>query len=254
MNWRIENGSYSTVVSQGPCDSGKCNSSDAKTLYSDGHSYCFSCHTRWAGEYKKKVPDMLVGERPIREKPAMFPTRMEIDQFNCSKNFEWLKRYMLTDDEIDKWFFYAPVADRHVFAYHDGEEDAFHEARDVNGRLPKTLAYGPKPTMFLGDDSDTVVVVEDLVSAIRVSRAYTVLPLFGSFFSPEQMALIAERKANKCVVWLDCDKYSIGMHYAKKMGMLVPTIAIQTLLDPKALPDDAILHVVENAIETLEAS
>lgn len=255
MSWRIENGVYSRVVSQGPCDSGKCNSSDAKTLYDDGHSYCFSCHTRWAGEYKKKVPEMLVGRPPVKEKPSVFPTRMEIDTYNCPKNFEWLKRHMLTDDEMDKWFFYAPVADRHVFAYHDGEEDSYHEARDVNGRIPKTLSYGTKPTIWIEDDkTDVLVVVEDLVSAIRVGRNYSCLPLFGSFLSSEQMAAIKERGHTSVIMWLDCDKYTVGMEYAKKMSMLAPTIAVQTLLDPKALPDDAIIHVVENALETLEAS
>lgn len=254
MSWRIENGVYSRVVSQGPCDAGNCKSSDAKTLYDDGHSYCFSCHTRWPGEYKKKVPDMLVGTHREKNKNALFPTKMEIDQFNCPKNFEWLKKHMLTDEEIDKWFFYAPVSDRHVFAYKEGEEDSYHEARDVNGRHPKTLSYGNKPTIFLGDDKETLVVVEDLVSAIRVSRNYTVLPLFGSFMSAEQMAQARDKGVKRVIMWLDCDKYTVGMQYAKKMGMLVPTIAIQTRLDPKALPDDAIIHIVENAIDTLEAS
>ncbi|CAB4165435.1 Archaeal primase DnaG/twinkle, TOPRIM domain [uncultured Caudovirales phage] len=32
-----------TVISKGPCPSDDCGSSDAFTLYSDGHGYCFSC-------------------------------------------------------------------------------------------------------------------------------------------------------------------------------------------------------------------
>ena len=196
---------------------------------------------------------MAATQEVQQNRQTQYPTRMEIDPFACSKNYAWLKKYMLTDEEIEDYFFYNPVADRHVFAYHEHAEDAFYEARDVNGRMPKTIANGPKPTMFLGEASDTVIVVEDLVSAIRIARNYCVLPLFGSFMPNEKMAAVAKR-ASKCLLWLDCDKYSLGMHYAKDMGMLVPTIAVQTLLDPKALPDDAIIHVVENALETLEGT
>ena len=37
-------------LSKGPCST--CNSSDAKVLHSDGHSYCFSCETRFDDDSK----------------------------------------------------------------------------------------------------------------------------------------------------------------------------------------------------------
>ena len=40
----------------------KCNSSDANTLYEDGHSYCFSCKTRFGVDMQEEVkviPEML---------------------------------------------------------------------------------------------------------------------------------------------------------------------------------------------------
>ena len=33
----------------------KCNSSDANTLYEDGHSYCFSCKTRFGVDMQEEV-------------------------------------------------------------------------------------------------------------------------------------------------------------------------------------------------------
>ena len=39
------------VIKQGPCNN--CNSSDANTLYEDGHSYCFSCNTYTPPERKQ---------------------------------------------------------------------------------------------------------------------------------------------------------------------------------------------------------
>ena len=33
----------------------KCNSSDANALYEDGHSYCFSCKTRFGADMKEEA-------------------------------------------------------------------------------------------------------------------------------------------------------------------------------------------------------
>ena len=80
------------------------------------------------------------------------------------------------------------------------------------------------------------------------------MPLFGSYLSNGQMADIGREKGiTQCIVWLDCDKYSTGMSYAKMLGMLKPTVAIQTLADPKQLTDDAIIVALESALESLEA-
>ena len=37
-------------ISKGPCPA--CNSSDANALFDDGHSYCFSCETRFDNDSK----------------------------------------------------------------------------------------------------------------------------------------------------------------------------------------------------------
>ena len=182
-----------------------------------------------------------------------YPTRRPMEaKGESSANYHWLKKYFLTDEEIDANFFYAPISQRHVFAYGEGTEHEYYEARTVGDHKPKTLSYGDKPTIFMGEPDRTLIVVEDIVSAIRVGRQYGSLPLFGSFLSVGQMGAIKARGYKDCVIWLDCDKYNIGMEYAKQMGMLMPTIAIQTLLDPKCLPDDAILHTIESALDTWE--
>ncbi len=236
----------SRVVSQGACDAPRCHSRDAKTLYDDGHSYCFSCHTYFKSEHKMGT---VVPFKQQRTNP--YPTRVPVD--TAKDNYNWLKKYFLSDEEIRKYFFYAPISQRHVFAHGEGTEDEYYEARTVVGHIrPKTLSYGDKPTIFLGEPDATLVVVEDIVSAIRVGRQYGSLPLFGSFLSVGQMGAIKRAGYQKCVIWLDCDKYNFGMEYAKQMGMLMPTVAIQTLLDPKCLPDMAITHTIETALDTWE--
>ncbi len=237
------------MVSQGACDAPRCHSRDAKTLYDDGHSYCFSCHTYSKSEHKMGTVTQI---RAARTNP--YPHRVPVSIRNCPQNELWLEKYFLTDEEIAKYFFYAPISQRHVFAHGEGTEDEYYEARTVVEHIrPKTLSYGDKPTIFLGDqDERTLVVVEDIVSAIRVGRQYGSLPLFGSYLSVGQMGKIKTAGYKNCVIWLDCDKYNFGMEYAKQMGMLMPTVAIQTLLDPKCLPDMAITHTIELALDTWE--
>ena len=53
--------SSSTALSKGPCE---CGSSDAKVLYSDGHSFCFSCQT-----FFKSADDDKAQPAPAPKKP-----------------------------------------------------------------------------------------------------------------------------------------------------------------------------------------
>jgi hypothetical protein len=197
---------------------------------------------------------LITGPKP---KTDNYPTRIVMSEETCPHNWAWLKQYQLTDKEILDNFFYAPLSQRHVFGYKNPiTEDEFFEARAHSPLTrPKSVQNGLKPTMFLGQlESEILVIVEDIVSAIKVGRQARVMPLFGSYLSNGQMADIGREKGiTQCIVWLDCDKYSTGMSYAKMLGMLKPTVAIQTLADPKQLTDDAIIVALESALESLEA-
>ena len=46
----------SEFIRHTPCD--KCGSSDANSLYSDGHTYCFSCETYGQSQEEAKVVEL----------------------------------------------------------------------------------------------------------------------------------------------------------------------------------------------------
>jgi len=196
-------------------------------------------------------------DRP-KSKTDHYPNRLPVRSYTCAPNYLWLAtKYGLTDDEIDENFFYAPLSDRHVYCHKDSEGDEFFEARSVSSRaVPKSQQYGNKPTVFMGkyEEQKTLVIVEDIISAIKVGRQYGAMPLFGAFLSARQMAEIGRLKLDRVIVWLDCDKYTLGMKYAKDLGILVPSVAIQTYEDPKFFNDEVIAHIVENAIDALETA
>jgi len=192
-----------------------------------------------------------------KPKSDVYPNRLPVTQHHCGRNYTFLKQYGLTDDEIDEHYFYAPLTDRHIFSVRDPDtNEEFYEARTHSRNIvPKSLQYGTKPIAFMGDcQSSVLVIVEDAVSAIKVGRQATTMPLFGSFLSPIAMAKIGRlERINQCVIWLDCDKYDKGMEYAKALGMFRPCVAIQTLADPKDLDDSTITVALEAALDALEA-
>ena len=62
-----------------PCDT--CGSSDANSLYSDGHMYCFSCHTYVNGDEPPKMSQshVLIQGEPQRLRKRKIPEEV------CSK-------------------------------------------------------------------------------------------------------------------------------------------------------------------------
>jgi len=244
-------------VSQGRCVHEGCKSSDAYTTYSDGSTYCFSCagyESAKTGEYKGM---QYMG--PPKESVNMlrpYAQRQDVDLYNCKELYLHLRQF-LEDDEIDKYFFYVPTFQRYVFAHAEDTDEPFYEARGTRNRVPKSLIEGTRPEkLILGNYKETgiVVVVEDLLSAIKVSRHYGAMPLFGSFMSKNQQAAISHIPNLRMVVmWLDDDKYNLGMKYAKEMGMLCHSVAVHTDKDPKAYGQDPIRYVVDHALEEMEA-
>lgn len=126
----------------------------------------------------------------------------------------------------------------------------FLEMRSVDPNKSKMQTYGEKPLIILGDidAAKEIVIVEDLVSAIKVSRQYAAIPMFGSFISRINLAMAMERvpTAEKFVIWMDADKWTMSMSLAKTMGYLMPCEAVYTSRDPKEHTDEEIEKVVEN--------
>jgi hypothetical protein len=98
-----------------------------------------------------------------------------------------------------------------------------------------THIYGRSEPME-GQES-ILVVVEDPVSAIRVSKFVDAMPLLGSHLAQARLNALA--KLYKSIVfWLDSDKYKEARameQRAKYMGLSARTI--YTDEDPKAYPD-----------------
>ena len=76
----------SKFIRHEPCDS--CGSSDARAIYSDGGSYCFSCKT------VGKVTDDMAELSPIRRKVEITGVTADIPDRRISQNT--CKKYGVT--------------------------------------------------------------------------------------------------------------------------------------------------------------
>jgi hypothetical protein len=111
------------------------------------------------------------------------------------------------------------------------------------------LSSGKKTTLTLYGESDKLVVVEDVLSAIKVSRLspdYCAMPLLGSYMSPEWSRIVSERF--KWVrIWLDRDKAKESLKMARNLSALgIDSRSVITELDPKEYSKEQIKGFLNN--------
>lgn len=239
---KSHNESY--LIRHGPC--AKCGSRDNRAEYSDGHFYCFGCQDYTPSTERRKMTHNV--KPPLSSAHEYYFNHLE-SVVPPGENRLWLKRY-ISDAEIDRYFCWHPLEKRHVFLKKFPNESFFLEMRSVDPTKSKTQTYGEKPLIILGDTAgaNEIVIVEDLVSAIKISRQYVAIPMFGSYISRMSLAQALERvpTAKKFIFWMDADKWITSMSMAKTMGYLLPTEAVYTQRDPKEHTDEEIEKVVEN--------
>ena len=89
------------------------------------------------------------------------------------------------------------------------------------------------------------MVVEDVVSAIKVGRVATGLPLFGNSLPPEWMARIARLRPESVRIWLDSNMVQKARKTAIKMNKIYPCRTIETELDPKCYSTEEIMEYLK---------
>jgi len=264
-----------SVISQGPCP--YCSSSDAYTLYDDGGTYCYSCHDPRAyskGNSYHNLTDIVAGlsldrqtkinlrakeinptpPLPEDSHPLVHPYGRGYS-IEYAKAYQWVLSYGITDAEIDK----------HGFLFSDEKKLLIFPAVDKhlgllmwqgryfgdNKRHPKYLTRGLKDSVvhIIGADKPgPLVLVEDLISAIKVGRVAPAMPLWGSYLSKE-MAQRLSIMWNEVYLWLDYDKREEATKQSIQHCMRLDIKPIITSLDPKCYTEEEIENTLEDLHE-----
>lgn len=221
-----------------------CGSKDNLGVYDDASTWCWGCR-----HYTPPTTEMRLKSMHKRKATQRGYTSVTLPE-DATKYLpehakRWLAKYDLTNEEISGCqVLYSFEKDLLIFPIYSGDGTLLMwQGRYFgdNEKHPKYLTYGAKDVLhILGPDTDTIVVVEDLVSAVKVARVTTVTPLWGSSIGLE-LATRLSKRFKHLVLWLDMDKASESLKMAYKHSVIFQsTRSVVTPLDPKEYSDGEI--------------
>jgi len=229
-----------------PCP--RCGSKDNRAVYDDGHTWCFGC-SKWTPPdgmsmkyLEHQLNQQVKGVGGIEFPPDFTPHIPK-------EALKWIKQYGITNEELsNNHIGWSNSRSMLIFPFYgDKDELQIWQGRYFPKQNPKVFTEGererfillPSITSKLEDDS-RLVVVEDPVSSIKVSRYVRCSPLMGASLS-QQKAIRIAKEYSHLSIWLDFDKIDMMMKFTEMYRSLFDNIDfIVTEKDPKDLTDNDI--------------
>jgi len=228
---------------------GRDTSKDNLVTYQDGHQYCYGC-----GYYRPAIGFEKIRKmaQPMSvDKTFDFPTDYTTNI--CEAGLVWLRKYNLSDFEIEyNNIGYSPSKHMLVFPVFDENRNLLMwQGRNLDlSKKPKYVTYGsPKNTLHIigiPTNRKRIILTEDLISAIKIGRMFTTMPLWGSHLSLEQARRLA-RRFDTVGLWLDPDKKKEAVETALRLSTTVPIFVIFSECDPKEYNTDIAAELVAHA-------
>lgn len=230
-------------------ENGNDRSGNNLGCYSDGSAYCFMC-----GYYRpptlsnrlRTEPRSTGGASSRGTKVIVLPE----DTISVLPRLgrDYLERYKLTEqDKVNNHIMWSEQYQRIIFPYFDSIGLLGWQGRylGIDKTKPKWYSQGDLKSILhiLGNvKSNTVCLVEDVISAIKVGHLGTlaVSPLFGSHVSTQRL-LQLKLFYDTILIWLDPDmklKVIKFTKQAQQLGFKVRTIFSNK--DPKEYTDEEI--------------
>lgn len=229
----------SNFIKHNPCP--KCNSKDNLGEWDD-HYYCFGC------QYYKTKND-LASLRTRMQRSKSPSNVIQSSVLNTSSELprsamKWLLSYGISLNEIAKHNFQWCEDNGTLLLLNTG---SYWQGRNFKTYGPKYLSNGIKPLTIYGD-GDTIILVEDVLSAIKISRLqkYCSSPLLGSSLSSDFEKKLVENYKT-IYIWLDRDKAVNAIKIKNRLkGLGVTSRVIITPKDPKEYSNKEIEQWLKN--------
>jgi hypothetical protein len=212
--------------------------------------YCHRCGIKGRRGLDGLPPSTLLKwyearkDKPIQVfKEVSLPEDFHQDLSKHPKALAWLLKMGITQLQIEEFKIgYSRYFDRLIFPVYMKSKLVFWQGRTFKPETkdnPKWLSVsvprrqGVWFTAACHEGSDTVVLVEDMLSAMKVSNIAHSIALLGVYI-PDLLVDKLQKSGKKVVVWLDRDKTSLSLkHAAKLRGRGIETRMRSTSLDPK---------------------
>jgi hypothetical protein len=174
---------------------GEDRAGDNLAVYSDGHKWCYKCDYFVKGDalysLRAKKEEAVDTIRP--------PPAVEFSK-EC---LEYLRSFDLTYDEIES----------NLVGHQDGYmfvTSSYYLVRRLH-KLPKVIVKGEvvgnEPVFIPDTGKDTVVLCEDILSAIKISRVAPSCALLKTSIHDSLLYRLS-KQFNNCKIWLDPDMYT----------------------------------------------
>ena len=233
-------GTDSVLLYQTQCpecaSKGKDTSKDNLGVYSDGHVYCFACrHYRDASLEKKLMPVKVKTE--TKEIALPFDASINFPEEVLSRLSAWGITPADIVNHHFKWSESRKVLVMPVYSI-DGTLLMYQERSwDIGAK--KYLTYGSPSDILhiirpigVPEDNSVIIITEDLVSAIKVSKYKPAMPIWGSDIPLKTITRLAAR-FSVVGVWLDPDMKLKAVKDVLRISQYVPAFFIDSTLDPK---------------------
>ncbi len=165
-------------------------------VYDNGY-HCFACNT---GKYADRA--FSIRPRLVNNIPEFPEYTSNLSEYKLEA-LEWLTKYNITEYLIHKHSIHSCVDDGSLlFLNIQGDTIRGYQRRDAVTRLITT--QGEKIPMLFESNEDVLVLVEDYISAIRVSKFCDTLCLWGIKIAYDEL-YAKFKQYDKILVWLDND-------------------------------------------------
>lgn len=208
---------------------GNDRSHDNLAVYSDGHTYCFRCGY---GTGRKHVAQAIDKPNHTVVLPADVTTDFPYEAR------QWLEQYQLSRlDLMSNHVMWSEQWSRIIFPYFNETGLLAWQGRYVGKETDKAKWFSQGKIHEIIHPvkvtNRTAVLVEDIVSAIKVSKFTGAIPIFGSSVSAKQI-LRLKTVVDRVWYWLDPDMRSKSVSMAFKSTLLgLPASTIFSDKDPK---------------------
>jgi Zn ribbon nucleic-acid-binding protein len=234
----------------GPCP--ECGSRDNLGHWSDGHSYCFGC-----GYYRRGTEGFESVKRSLSVKTegGIPPLPDDVSTYVPDVPYAWLKKWLSDEEILSHRIGWSQEKECVVFPVFDPDGTLLMwQSRyfGSNKSYPKYLTKGYKGDILHvlgGHSTGRVILVEDLISAIVVSRVENSMPLWGSTVHLKTLKRLSQQYES-LGIWLDADKLSEAVKAQGPARLLFRHVeVIFTEQDPKYMNLDQLQEKLGKPID-----
>jgi len=234
---------------------GRDNTHDNLAVYSDGHTWCYSCHYSTYPSGIERFKGAITNTVPEKE-PLTLPVDCDINY--PPRALKWIEQYELTRvDLLNNNVMWSESMQRLIFpVYADGwllawQGRYFGTQSSAVAKIAKWYGKGNlKDTLHILGKGDTLVLTEDVVSAMKVAKCgVRSMPIFGCVVGDRFKRLkTVLQPSDRCLVWLDPDKRTEAVKEAK-LGVLygLNCSPVFSEVDPKELSYEEIETILKSS-------